>query len=294
MDKINEFFINVKDRISSPLFFSFIISWLITNWKITLAIISYNQSEIQNAGYDSIFGFIDQHLSFNKYFGIPLLVAVLYTIFYPIIKNFIIALNTWASTWGEKWHLNISKEGKVGMDKFLAMRNKYSHSQKELEKIINEEETFRNENSALKLELNSTEKKLIKANDELLEERNYNAKVFDHSILNGEWEVSYQGIEVAHHRKEYVLIDNKSYYIVDVDGNQAKTHLIENFCFDEKHNRIILTKVFTEEIQQSRNIGDPSLFFQRLKLKTNSMSILEGVENNKIKVTYKKISREVR
>jgi hypothetical protein len=36
-DKVADFFKDVKERFSSPLFSSFIIAWLIINWKVPVA-----------------------------------------------------------------------------------------------------------------------------------------------------------------------------------------------------------------------------------------------------------------
>jgi hypothetical protein len=42
MENINEFIKNFRKRLSSPFFFSFIVSWVLANWKVTIALLWYN------------------------------------------------------------------------------------------------------------------------------------------------------------------------------------------------------------------------------------------------------------
>lgn len=46
MDKISEILNSVKERVSNPLIFSFLASWLVYNWKIPVALIWFDEKQI--------------------------------------------------------------------------------------------------------------------------------------------------------------------------------------------------------------------------------------------------------
>ena len=107
MDKISEILNSVKERVSNPLIFSFLISWLVYNWKIPVALIWFDKEQISANGSKSIFDFIEDEWKKNGYFWIPLFIALGYTFIFPIIKNLISATQTWMSKWGENLNLRL-------------------------------------------------------------------------------------------------------------------------------------------------------------------------------------------
>src|SRR5207302_5085956 len=100
MEKISDFFKELKERISSPLFFSFIVSWLIWNWRIPVALLFYKPSDLIADGYKSYFDVIEKDLHTNYIFCYPLLSAIGYTLLYPLLRSCIEALNTFFRTRG--------------------------------------------------------------------------------------------------------------------------------------------------------------------------------------------------
>src|SRR5690349_12089557 len=131
VESINEFIKNFRERLSSPFFFSFIVSWVSFNWKVTVALLWYNSKLYPNEG--DLIKFIETNTSNDQSVWLPLLGAVLYT---GVIRNLVSAFVAFGSKWGGDLNLNILKGSKVPMSKFLTYRSLYIQTNKDLEKII--------------------------------------------------------------------------------------------------------------------------------------------------------------
>jgi hypothetical protein len=129
-NKLKDVFSNVKDRLSNPLIFSFIISWLIYNWEITVALLWYDKFQIQAEGCKSIFEFIQNKLD-NKFWStiLPLIVALIYTLGFPYLKGLINILN--------KIALNFTKKNEMKYVKEVTIE-KIKQLEKELEEVKNQ------------------------------------------------------------------------------------------------------------------------------------------------------------
>jgi hypothetical protein len=121
MDKLIDFFKDVKVRISSPLISSFIIAWSVINWRVPISLIFYRQPELKIDGYDSYFELISG-IPLAKYFLWPFFIALFYTFIFPFVRNCIHAFNSWVNKWGLKWEYSISKEASISMDNFYKLK----------------------------------------------------------------------------------------------------------------------------------------------------------------------------
>lgn len=141
INKISDVFKDVKDRLSSPLFFSFLLSWIITNWRITVALLWYDPAQIENEKYRSVFDFIQKNTySYTSFwFWWPLVFAILFTGINPVVRNFVSWFNTFMNKKGEAWRQNTTMDSNVPMTKFLAQKAEYDKRTKILEKIIKDE-----------------------------------------------------------------------------------------------------------------------------------------------------------
>lgn len=275
MDKISEVFNSIKDRLSNPLIFSFLISWLVYNWKIPVALIWFDEKQIGASGCKSIFEFIENELS-NGYFWLPFLIALGYTFLFPAFKNLISATQTWMKKWGEDWNLNISKKGKIGIEKYLNLRNEYSEKTEELEKIISKESEIREYNKVLfsdKAELDAKNYQL-QQKIELLEKDI--DSISDLRFLQGQWKftaINNMGKDSIVNIK---IIDNSCYKIINGNIESSPMFTINNFFYNRKHNNLIFIK---HDMLSSSKI---------CILSTNDKNRLEGKENNSF-VKYERL-----
>ncbi|HMJ68169.1 MAG TPA: hypothetical protein VK508_04715 [Cyclobacteriaceae bacterium] len=139
MDKISDILRNAKDRLSSPLFFSFLLSWIICNWRVTVALLWYDPEQIAKDGSKSIFDFIYNNTYPLESFWYPLSMAILYTLFNPLIRIGIKLFYAWINVWTQNRELSILKEGSIPTKKFLALRKNYKDQEQSLQDIIRDE-----------------------------------------------------------------------------------------------------------------------------------------------------------
>lgn len=101
MDSLKEIWSSLGERFKNPLLYSFVVSWIITNYKIVVVLSS-------NAVYSEKFDYIDSIYppgvpTWYRMFFIPALCAILYVFVLPGIS----LLSTWAASHYEGWHSTI-------------------------------------------------------------------------------------------------------------------------------------------------------------------------------------------
>ena len=177
MDKVSDILKNIKDRLSSPFIFSFLLSWLVYNWQVTIALIWFNPDQIKRAGYTSIFDLINCRISVTPSWTWPLLVAFLYTLVWPIVRNWFAFVQAWAEKWGDEGVLKRKREGVIPTAKYLKLRKEYDKRSEILERnIANEEATIASYESEKTKRLAAEQDKIelqntIQQKDSLLEEQ---------------------------------------------------------------------------------------------------------------------------
>src|SRR5216684_1485708 len=103
MEKINEIVNSIKERLSNPFIFSFLVAWFTYNWKIPVALIWYSQPELKADGYNGFFDLIGKQALTTNSVVYPIGFAVAYILFNPLIRILINAFNAWMTGWGSKW-----------------------------------------------------------------------------------------------------------------------------------------------------------------------------------------------
>lgn len=206
MDKISEFFKEFKDRLSNPIFVSFLFAWCVINWEIVIGLVMYKNDEICLVGYSSYIDLIQKKVTFFKTFWEPLIFALLYTFGYPFIKNLIHSFDAWIKTWGERWMFKITKEGKVSMTKYLELREGSEKLVKSLEEVISKESQYRDANNTLNTELLSIKASKMDLEDKLSKWEAYN----NVNILDGDWKLKKTTIITGETTTQELFIDKGS------------------------------------------------------------------------------------
>jgi len=142
MDTVKDIFKDLKDRISSPFFSSFIISWMIFNYQIVIALLFYKQSELKADGYTSYLNLIKNCWDSRYMITYPLTAAVLYSVF---VKEFIKIIQTRIATWSTRFILWMTDESVVSA-------KTHRKSEKDLRLIIAEYADSVNIEGAAKIE----------------------------------------------------------------------------------------------------------------------------------------------
>lgn len=214
MEKVIEIYNNIKDRLSNPFVFSFICSWLVYNWRIPVALIWYDKSQFSGCGCHTIFDFISFELAKTNSLLFPLFFAFVYTISIPFIKNGVRIVSAHAQKWGENEEIKALDGGKIGVEKYLKLREEYKEAIKKLEDVDKEEKEYLTEKGKLLNEFNGVREELnqkIKENGDL---RDSLARTFDSSILNGNWLYNSSiklNLKIKINNSRYSLLDNNGF-----------------------------------------------------------------------------------
>lgn len=241
MEKFNDIINNLRDRFTNPLFFSFAFSWIFSNWEIIISLLWFDKSQIYHEGYMSIFDFIRAHLSFWYSFFIPFILAIIYTIFNPFIRNWIKVFYTMQNAKGESKSLKATEGNYVSIEKWIGQRNIIEQQHKELSGLIKDEGEIQKENNTLKINNQNLEiriRNLERESGDLSERIN---SMYNTNILNGKWTLTYKvpGQEPA---KLEIEIINKTIQRIDKFNQKSFVGDIVNFYYDPKLRRIFFIK----------------------------------------------------
>lgn len=296
MDKIDDFFKDLKERAANPLISSFVFSWLIWNWRIPLVLFFYKLGDLKLDHFNSYIDFITYQLN-NKWvaFVYPIISALIYTFIYPFINNWITIINSWFTAWKTTKSLNVKKTYTVSLDNYINLREIYHTRTNELKIVINQERSYlaKNEdliNKIAKVEieknailddLNSSKTSLYTITESLKEWQDSNNIL----ILNGTWK--YFFYDNRNNSKIWTskIIVISSGIINTTPMNLEKSQIIENFHCNVSTKEIIFTIRYTNEIDEV-NYNIPllnTLFYKE------DISILEGFENKNDKIEYKRM-----
>lgn len=166
---IKEVWSEFKDRINSPLFGSFIISWTAVNWRIPIVLLFYKSVELANSK-TSYIDVIERYSNWWDSLAFPLLLAASYILIYPHIKRLISRYITKEALKTDKILLEINDKANIPVSLFIATKNALKESEKELANLISEEGTINEKNKILvsqiaTLELSARSFKISHQND---------------------------------------------------------------------------------------------------------------------------------
>jgi hypothetical protein len=135
MENLSEFWKEVKERVSNPFIFSFVMLWLIYNWKITVAILFMNEKEIILAGHKSIIGYLEAQIP-NIEFWLPVGFAALYCILFAVSKEIIRVVNASINRVGSDVYFFVSKNSKVDFELYIQQIRDLETRKKEIDTLL--------------------------------------------------------------------------------------------------------------------------------------------------------------
>ena len=276
MDKISDFFKDLKERISNPLFSSFIVSWLIFNWKILVGLFFYDNNELKVDGYNSYLDFVSKNLSSSNTIWKPLGAALIYTFIFPFIRNCILAFNSWIKAWGNVWNLSLSKTSKVSIAKYVQLREVYQRRTSLLEEVLEKEGTYLREYE----EERNKVLQLTNEKNETFSELQKWKTINDVTQLNGEWEIHYPDSDRAAIYR--VRITNNIMEFLDTPPpNKNGQTTIRSFLRNPYATFLTFVTVFEDEHRKR------SYHFFQLDI-LDDMKILRGVEDDSFKIEFRR------
>src|SRR5258706_6621972 len=119
MEKATEILNSIKERLSNPFIFSFILSWLLYNWQIPIALTWYNAQNINATGYGSIFDLIANQVQKDGSFRNPFIISIIITLAVPIFRIVFSTFNAGVTRLGNFLFFEISKKSNISTSRYL-------------------------------------------------------------------------------------------------------------------------------------------------------------------------------
>lgn len=161
MESLSNIYSEIKSRLTSPFFGSFIISWLIFNWPIVIVLIFYSQKQLRLEHQTNYIGYIKSQYSWQNCFLWPLISTSIYILGYPYVKNWISVYIEKRKIQGEAKILKMSTtEGYVSIAKHQLL-------QSELNKKFAQLTTFYNEQTEIEKKYLEQEVKIAEMENQL-------------------------------------------------------------------------------------------------------------------------------
>jgi len=145
----SEIYDSLKTRIRNPFFGTFIISWLIINWHIPMALIMMSQEDVQALGHKNWIWFIDYHLHWLNAFWKPVGAALVVSATTPFIISGYRILKSRAEDWFIYEQKKNPENRHVKMEKYLELWESYGKKLDQLGRAIEDAEIFKKEREKL-------------------------------------------------------------------------------------------------------------------------------------------------
>jgi len=238
MDDFKDFFKDLRDRVSNPFIVSLIISWFISNWPITIALLFYDSGDVKLDGFRSFNHLITFHATWLSTVVIPLISASVFTFGFPYLKSFIKLYNAEIASNNETEILRKTKQGSMPIAKFIKLRDEHISNIDLLNKLTEEESAYLVENAKLKLENSELDKRLTKSENLSVssnEELKRYEELSNFGITNGVWDVH---IEFTDGSSEAYRLDFHGEVVRE--SNSAKSWLADYTVINPFLNQIAL------------------------------------------------------
>lgn len=288
VEKLSDIAQSIKQRFTNPLFFSFICSWLVVNWPISVGLFWFDSKQIEKAGYNSIFDFIAAKINLQDSLVHPLCFAFGYTFLMPTLHNIIRAFYSWTTKWGDNWNLSITKGVKIPFEKYLKFREEYDKRSKILEEVINKESISQAQVNSIQTELLQVQSNVTELKNRITESDTFIQQLFNVKLLDGYWTNRYSDrINKGLTGTEDIYISDGKYYIVERFGEMKHVFDIVNFYFDSRNQTIFFIKDRVNQQQVvlvDSGVGQPR--FNPNSLRVERADLFVGVENGTTQIEY--------
>lgn len=135
MTGIKDFFEELKIRIANPLISSFIISWLVCNWKIVVLLLFYKSEDFPVDGSTSYIDYISDNYNFLVAIFMPMVGAVAYTAASPIVSAKVKLFYAEISAKNNSDILKSTDERSMPMKKYIKLLKEINDQKKEIQEL---------------------------------------------------------------------------------------------------------------------------------------------------------------
>lgn len=244
MNKVEEIYENIKERLTSPLIFSYVVAWIVINWKVVVALVWWDPKQFADGNIRTIFDFIEVNTTWKNSVEMPLRYAIIYTVGYPLIKVLISGWQTFLGTLEEKLNLRINRGHKVPLSRYLALRDEQIILNQRLVQIVEEDSENRQKVIDAKESKANAERELQDANRKIsdankrteLVSAKLNA-IQDPKPFEGFWIVMQPGLAK---RIGVLQIQSKNIFWITKDKPAIPVGTISTFLCDTREQAIAI------------------------------------------------------
>jgi cell division protein FtsB len=158
---------NFIERVGSPIFLNFILSWVFVNTNFVLTVIYSDTNTLKTLRDWDFSGFIfENHFSHYYSFILPAMYGIIITILYKAMSDFFVTL-TYRCASFTKMTANSAKNKYYSLERINEYAEKIAALKKEREELNTEIEDLTYRRSAVSSEFNLEQRKLEKAKNDL-------------------------------------------------------------------------------------------------------------------------------
>lgn len=138
MERFSSLIDNVKERLTNPFVFSYVVSWLTINWRITIGLIWFDDFQLRSTGNFNYKDYIINHVVDWSWLYAAVAAGV-YTFGVPYAMMYIRIFNAWIIKESNSKVFDISKETPISFEKFIELKDRYRKSTDAYAKLLTEE-----------------------------------------------------------------------------------------------------------------------------------------------------------
>jgi hypothetical protein len=191
MNDFKDFFKDLRDRITSPLFGSFIISWLVSNWNLVLIILFNNADTLKKDRFSMIYNsFINQ--SWINLWVLPSVGCLIYLFGYPIVKNKIKIYNATKQAEGDHEIVTKTIGYSIPLSEYNDRLSEIEKERSNLASLIKEQLVIRDERNAAVSKVTDLEQKISNLSTDVVDLTDdlSKAKNLGVNVLDGKWKAT--------------------------------------------------------------------------------------------------------
>ncbi len=208
--EVKDFFSEFKNRVTSPLFGSFVISWLLFNWKVPITLIFYSRQDLY---YDIKVSFIDAIKEYCNLFDsliFPFVTALFYTFGYPYIRNLIKIFQASRILEVDSAILKKSVEkGSVSIARYQVLNEQLRTKMSQLQRFYDEQTQIEQDNATLILKNTELEEKI----------KQFENAVANHDVQLEELRNSNRALQLNLHDYQMQVTDLTNYKLTNEESN---------------------------------------------------------------------------
>jgi hypothetical protein len=298
MKKAKEILEMVEGRLSSPLIFSFLISWLITNWEITLIILfGVDSAPLVDGEKQSLIAAVHSRLSWPNAFCWPFFFALVYTFANPFVQSWISSFYTWLTRNTENRNLKIiGEKGLIKAQKYIDTKAELYDQYEKIKKITEEENEkqakylkLQGENQNNEIAVNDLNKQLRQKNEEIRILERLSSPQF----MEGFWNISMKDNRediVFESLQVFIFTDGEIDYINN-SGSRDRVAKLEYIFFNRSQKLLTFLLVINREetvpVKNFKNFFNQKAVFFEL-IQQGDIDCFEGTQNRLGHVTWKR------